>query len=174
MLLFLIGFMGAGKSYTGKSLAKQLNWQFIDLDDRIEEQEGCTISELFAKDGEHAFRLAEQESLRSLAGCQKLVIATGGGTPCFFDNMEWMNTHGVTIYLAASVELLAERLNAARSHRPLLAHLREEELVFFIEKKLEARTPFYKKASIVFRQRGNEDVVAHLLTQLADLKAWLK
>ncbi len=144
--------MGSGKSYTGKRLAQKLDVPFIDLDDRIEARQGQSISRLFATFGEAAFRQMEQEALHSLAKEENVVVATGGGTPCFFDNVEWMNQHGVTIYLKASPELLYQRLAPETDHRPLLQGKKEAELLHFLKTKLAERSSFYEQASVLVDQ----------------------
>ncbi len=147
--IYLTGFMGSGKTTLGKLLARELNATFTDLDHLIESREKTTISELFAKQGEEGFRQLERQVIRETAGMQNTVIATGGGAPCFFDNMEIMNQNGTTIYLYLSPEALTQRLLPARNHRPLIAGKSEEELYNFIQTKLKEREPFYRKASII-------------------------
>ena len=121
MRLFLIGFMGSGKSYVGSRLAEGLDMDFIDLDALIVEKAEKSIPEIFAEEGEMAFRTLERDCLRSLGSCDEVVVACGGGTPCFFDNMDWMNAQGMTIFLQTSVDLLAKRLLSEVAQRPLLA-----------------------------------------------------
>ncbi|GJM32644.1 MAG: shikimate kinase [Saprospiraceae bacterium] len=152
MRLFLLGFMGSGKTYTGKRLADRLNMPFIDLDDWIEKRQGRSISQLFSDYGEAAFRQMEKEALHSLIDYKRVVIACGGGTPCFFDNIIWMNQFGISIYLQASPELLYQRLISETSHRPLLKGKKETELLQFLSAKLEERVDFYNQASVVLNQ----------------------
>lgn len=153
MNIFLVGFMGCGKSTIGKMLAQELNLQLVDMDAVIEEQQQMAISQIFATKGESAFREIEKDTLHILGKKEKLLIATGGGAPCFFDNMEWMNQYGITIYLKMSAKALAHRLMSlpekARLSRPLLAGKTEPELAEYIEKTLEIREPFYSKSKIV-------------------------
>jgi len=159
--IYLIGFMGCGKSYMGKQLAEQLQWNFVDLDDYLETKEGTTISQIFEKGGESLFRQLERDYLTATGDFEKTVIATGGGCPCFFDNMEWMDVSGQTIYLKTPVPILVERLQAETAHRPLLAGKSKEELTTFIDQKLEERKGYYEQAQIVFEYRtGIEDVKA--------------
>lgn len=148
--IFLIGYMGAGKTTVGKVLSRQLGLSFIDLDHYIE---GCyhkTVGQLFAEKGEDAFRDIERRMLREVAAFEDVLVSTGGGAPCFFDNMEFMNGAGQTVYLKVSVEELAKRLELCKSTRPILKGRSGDELKAFIAESLEKREPFYSKASIVF------------------------
>lgn len=131
--VFLIGFMGVGKTTNGKKLAQALNRNFIDLDDLFVEQAGMSISDYFKVYGEENFRIKEREILQNLSIPEPAIIATGGGAPCFFDNMEWMNEHGITIYLQIPAAALAKRLAASKRHkRPLIQDMSEEEILNFI------------------------------------------
>ena len=147
--IFLIGFMGSGKTTIGKKLAALLPGKFIDLDDIIEEQEGMTISKIFVERGEEYFREKEAFCLRTLEAQENIVIATGGGTPCFHNNMEWMKLQGLTIYLRVRPHVLADRLQKEKDHRPLLLGKSGEELVHFISQKLMEREPFYLQSQLV-------------------------
>ncbi|WP_207424082.1 shikimate kinase [Desertivirga brevis] len=149
MKIFLIGFMGCGKTTFGKKLASKLGFRFIDLDKSIEQSAGITIPEYFKEYGETAFRVKEREVLQKTTVPDNSVIATGGGAPCFFDNMEWMNEQGATVYICLTPKALATRLESATDERPVLQGLKGEELERFIASKLEEREVFYKKASII-------------------------
>lgn len=152
--------MGCGKSYIGKRLAQQLGYEFIDMDDYLEAKEGMTISQIFAEGGESLFRKLEQSYLHATYDFEKTIIATGGGAPCFFDNIDWMNQHGQTIYLKTPVSILVNRLKKETAHRPLLADKTDQELEAFITKKLKERSLFYEQASTIFKyQTGQEDVI---------------
>jgi shikimate kinase len=148
MKIFLIGFMGCGKSTKAKQLAAKLDCQVIDLDAVMVEQEGKTIAEYFAAYGEAGFRELEKETLHHYPYPETCVVATGGGLPCFFDNMEWMNANGRTIYLQMEPSALVSRLHN-RQKRPLIADMDDEQLLAFIEIKLQERDPFYTKAQII-------------------------
>ena len=148
MKIFLIGFMGCGKSTMGKKLAGKLGYEFIDLDHQIENSMGTTIAEYFSVHGEAAFRKLESETLKTFDYPVNAVIATGGGTPCFFDNMEWMNASGLSIYIEMPAAALAKRLENGKEKRPLLRDLNEAEMVAFIENKLSEREVFYKRALV--------------------------
>jgi shikimate kinase len=146
MKIFLIGFMGCGKSTLGRKLATRLGYTLIDLDHQIEKIANSTIANYFSANGEEAFRKLESETLKTLDYPKNCVVATGGGTPCYFDNMDWMNANGLTIYIEMTPLALAKRLEQGIAKRPLLSNLSEEGIVHFIENKLEERNVFYKKA----------------------------
>jgi shikimate kinase len=148
--IFIIGYMGTGKTTVGKELAKSLSLTFVDLDVHIQSQYHKTVPELFEEMGESAFRKIEQQALREVAGFENVIISTGGGAPCFFDNMEIMNQAGTTIYIETSPEVLADRLLASKSVRPLIAGKSREELIPFIAKHLADRERYYKKADIIY------------------------
>lgn len=148
MKLFLVGFMGCGKSTKAKQLAARLNCPVIDLDAVIVDREQQSIAEYFAAHGEDGFRKLESETLKTYPYPETCVVATGGGLPCFFDNMDWMNAHGKTIYLQMEPAALVSRLHN-RQKRPLIAHMDDDQLLQFIEKKLAERNPFYRKAQLI-------------------------
>jgi shikimate kinase len=150
MKLFLIGFMGSGKTKLGKKVAHHLGFPFIDLDQLIEEKEGKTITTIFEEQGEEYFRQKETSILEDVINTHdQFVLSTGGGTPCFNDNMDLMNKVGKTIYLKLDSTILFGRLKSAQAKRPLIANLSEEELKPFIEKKLAVREGDYSKAQII-------------------------
>lgn len=160
MRLFLLGFMGCGKSYSGQLLAELFEVPFIDLDNYIEKKMGQTIRNIFEKKGEAYFRKIEKECLYEIKKKERIVISVGGGTPCFFDNMEWMNKNGLTVYIETPVSILANRLAANMEHRPLLKDFTKKDLESFIEKKLEERNPYYHQAQILYEQKEEEQDVA--------------
>jgi shikimate kinase len=146
--IFLIGYMGSGKTTVGKLLAARLGYSFIDMDVHIEEKMFKSISQIFTELGEEQFRLLEQQSLHEVAQFDHVVISTGGGAPCFFDNMEYMKGQGDTVYLKLSPAELAERLETSHANkRPLLANRKGEELQQFIAEGLEGREAYYAKAT---------------------------
>lgn len=149
MRIFLIGFMGSGKSTIGYHLAKQLGWDFVDTDKVITAHTGLSIPEIFSLHGEEWFRKKEQELLNSLLSVSNMVIATGGGMPCFADNMDSMNRNGITVYLRLSPEVLTERLLHGHTERPLLQNKSPEELSRFVKESLKQREYFYTKAKII-------------------------
>lgn len=140
--------MGCGKSTMGKKLAQKLGYTFIDLDHEIEKQLGTTIAEYFASHGENAFRKLESDTLKTFDYPANAVVATGGGAPCFFDNMDWMNENGLSVYIEMPASALAKRLESGKDKRPLLKDLNEVQMIEFIEGKLNERNVFYKRALI--------------------------
>jgi len=144
--IFLIGMMGSGKSYWLKQMAKWNKSVGYDLDALIEMNEEKTIAEIFNEDGEVYFRKVESKILRWFKEKKKYVVATGGGTACTQENMDWMKKEGVVIWLDESVDVLVKRLSNEKAHRPLIAHLSEKELAAFLEQKLVERHPFYQQA----------------------------
>lgn len=150
-LIFLVGFMGCGKSTLGKKVAQKTGYSFIDLDELIVKKTGMSISNYFETFGESSFRELERKVLHNFQNTSNAIIATGGGTPCYFDNMDWMNEHGKTIYLKMSPKALLSRLSQKEVEtRPLLKGKSTAELLEFITTKLEERTPFYSRAKIVY------------------------
>ncbi len=141
--IFLTGYMGAGKTTLGKALARDLGVQFIDLDWYIEERQHKTIRQLFDERGEESFRRTERCMLHEAGEFEDVVIATGGGTPCFFDNMDYMNRQGLTVFLDVDTDTLFRRLRSATRTRPILQGKSPDELRAFIGQALEARKPHY-------------------------------
>jgi shikimate kinase len=144
---FLIGFMGSGKSHWGKIWAGINQLSFLDLDEVIEAGEAATIAAIFETKGEDYFRNIEAAALRTCAGLENTIIACGGGTPCFQNNMQWMNAHGTTIYIACTSTEILDRVLLEKEKRPLLKKLNEAELLFFIEQKVKERESFYTQAT---------------------------
>lgn len=142
--------MGSGKSTLGNKLANKLNLPFLDLDLLIEEQEHSTIAEIFNQKGEDYFRALETTILKdSVVSNPKFVFSLGGGTPCFNNNMEFINENGTSIYLKYNAGILASRLLVAKQQRPLIADKNEEELKQYVEKLLTEREPFYNQSKII-------------------------
>lgn len=144
--IILIGYMGVGKTTVGKALAQELNLTFYDLDWYIEERYRRTVPQLFAERGEAGFREIEKRVLHEVAEFEDVVISSGGGTPCFFDNMDYMNGQARTVYLKASSDVLFRHLKMGKTERPLLKNKTDEELKQYIQDSLAAREPFYRKA----------------------------
>jgi shikimate kinase len=142
--------MAVGKTTYGKQIAEALQYNFIDLDALIEKEENKTIVEIFETVGEPSFRILEQQYLHKTFTLEKTLISCGGGTPCFFDNMEKMNENGLTVWLKASPVEIAYRVQNEKNKRPLLKNISNELLVNEIELKLQERTPYYKKATYNF------------------------
>lgn len=147
MRVILIGYMGAGKTTFGKALAQQMDMTFCDLDWYIEEQNRTTISQIFKNEGETAFREKEREALHKVMQQDNLILAVGGGTPCFYDNIDFMNQHAHTIYLSATPETLKAHIRMGGSKRPLVDGKTDEELTEFITTSLKKRESYYQKAA---------------------------
>lgn len=156
--IFLIGYMGAGKTTLGRALAKELNIQFIDLDSYIEERLCKSVSQIFAEKGEAGFRDIERRMLHEAGEFENVIISTGGGTPCFFDNIEYMNGQGTTVFLDVPIDRLFIRLSIARKKRPLIMNKSDEELRSFIAEQLGKRLPHYSKAKQKFVADQLEDI----------------
>lgn len=139
--------MASGKTTFGRALAKKAGWDFLDLDEEIERREGRTIPEILEGEGEEAFRQIESRVLKSTSGLSHTIISCGGGTPCHRDNMEFMTLHGMTLWLVASPERMAERILEAPGKRPLVAGMVKDELLEFISAHLRRRQPYYFKAN---------------------------
>ena len=146
--------MGCGKTTLGKKLAKDLNYNFIDLDTYIEKRTNKTITEIFDNKGEKKFRIVERESLIEVCKKDNIVIATGGGTPCFFDNMQEILVSGKAIYLKMKIKDLLERLETEKSQRPLIKNKSAKELENFIRNKLSKREYFYKKSDYILQGKN--------------------
>lgn len=144
--IIIIGYMGAGKTTVGKALAKELGVMFYDLDWYIESRMRKTVKQIFDEIGEEGFRKIERNMLHEVAEFENVVVSSGGGTPCFFDNMDYMNQLGETIYLKASPETLHTHLKMGKGVRPLLLNKTPEEVEIFIREQLKLREPFYNKA----------------------------
>ncbi len=155
--IFLIGYMGAGKTTLGKAFARELGLTFIDLDWYIEERFHKTVRQLFTERGEDGFRELERRMLHEVGEFEDVVISTGGGTPCFFDNIDYMNAMGDTVFLDVSIEVLFRRLKVAKQQRPLLADKNDEELMAFICEALQKRLPHYTRAKHLFSADQLED-----------------
>lgn len=144
--IILIGYMGAGKTTVGKALAKELELPFYDLDWYIEERYHRTVPQLFAERGEEGFRQLERQMLHEVAEFENIILSSGGGTPCFFDNMDYMNRQAQTVYLKASPDVLYQHLRMGKTERPLLKDKTPDEMRAYIEDSLRKREPFYRKA----------------------------
>lgn len=150
--IFLIGYMGCGKTTLGRALSRQMGYEFIDLDIYIENRYHRSIKELFALHGEEGFRKIERRMLEEVSEFERTVVACGGGTPCHFDNISLMNSKGITVYLTTPTERIAARLSlpGAKAKRPIIAGKTDGELKKFIDGNLKAREPYYSQASITF------------------------
>ncbi|MCK9449275.1 MAG: shikimate kinase [Bacteroidales bacterium] len=151
MRIYLIGYMGAGKTTLSKKLANLLGYNYIDLDQMFEERYKIEIDSFFKKYDEKAFRNIESQLLKETASLNSVVIATGGGTPCYHDNMSWMNQHGITVYLEMHPRSLFKRLILSKKKRPLVLSHRPAELLLFIKNHLVERNKFYNQAAIIIK-----------------------
>ena len=148
--IFLIGYMGCGKTTIGKILAEKMGYNFVDLDLFIEKKYLKTVSEIFAEMGQKKFRKIEQKCLAEVSDFEKTIIATGGGTPCYFDNLNKMNESVLTVYIRLTTKELFSRLESSQaSKRPLIADKKGEELHLFIQNGLKVREPFYLQAKLI-------------------------
>jgi len=148
--VFLIGFMGAGKTSIGKALSAKMKCSFVDIDLFIERRYHKTIRQIFDEKGEEDFREIEKKTLREIAEFEDVVISTGGGTPCFHQNMQFMNEQGITVYLKVTNDELVRRIKLNINARPLLKDLTDNSLRLFVEETMTTRTTFYDQAKIVF------------------------
>ena len=148
--VFLIGFMGCGKTTLGQAAGSRTGLRFIDLDALIEERCQMTVTQIFTRHGQEGFRRIERRTLAEAAAMTDVIVACGGGTPCFFDNIDLMNSAGLTVRLDASEATLLRRLKAGRDSRPLLAGKSDDELARFISDTLASRMPYYSKAAASF------------------------
>ena len=147
--IFLVGFMGAGKTTLAKKIASKLGYTWLDTDQEIEKKEGRKVSEIFEVRGEAYFRTLEKQFVDDLISNQQIVIATGGGLPCFNDNMSKLNKLGTTIYLERTPKELFQRVKQATNSRPLIAHKSDEELLEYIETTMEKRREIYLQSTII-------------------------
>lgn len=164
MRIYLIGYMGSGKSTLGNKLAREMGLTFVDLDKYIEERNCKTVPQLFADLGEPGFREKERKALEEISEFTDVIIATGGGAPCFYDNMELMNRTGITVFLDIHPSVLAERLQKSKTERPLIHGKSRTELIRFIDESLKLRIPFYSKARI--RMEKTQDMAARLKAEI--------
>ena len=170
--IFLIGYMGCGKSSLGRKLAKVANMEFMDMDSIIEQREGASISDIFNYQGEEYFRNAERALIEELGAAEgNMVISTGGGAPTWKDNMECMNSLGSTIYLRRTAKQIASRLSPhGRQKRPKLRGLNDEELVAFMTTNMAEREPFYSKAKycVDCAERSDAELIDYILQIVKD------
>jgi shikimate kinase len=165
-MIFLIGFMGSGKTHWGKKWASVSDYEFIDLDELIEKQEKMTVEKLFDKKGEAYFRKIEQELLKKIERNERLIVSCGGGTPCFSDNIQWMNEHGYTVYLYANPARLLENISGEIEKRPMFKKVNKGEIIFFIDQKLKERSVFYHQAQLTLQVPSlNEESIFQIIQQ---------
>jgi shikimate kinase len=146
--------MGTGKSHWGSIWAARHRYRFLDLDEMIEQDEGRSVLQIFEQQGEDYFRQKEAISLRNTEQLQPVIVSCGGGTPCFFDNINWMNSHGTTILLQSDPSIIMRNILSEQDKRPLVKNLNEAELLFFIEQKIKERAVHYQQAKICLSTDG--------------------
>lgn len=169
MRIFLLGFMGSGKSYWGRHLSQYLELPLYDLDEEIVQREGKSIASVFAENGETYFREKEKAMLHELAAQEAFLVSCGGGAPCFYDNMSFMKQQGLTIWLNPSVEVMVKRLEKKKEKRPLIKDLDHDALQAFVAQKLEERSVFYAQASLIV-----DPVPLNVATFAEKIKACIK
>ena len=153
MKIFLLGFMGCGKTHWGREISQKVGIPFFDLDEQIIESEGKSINEIFAEEGEEFFRLKEKEVLYLISEShESFVMACGGGTPCFYNNIDYMNKSGTTVWINCSVDCLFQRLKKEKEKRPLIRDLSDDQLRAFIIKKFADRKIYYQQASVIMKE----------------------
>jgi len=149
--IYLVGYMGAGKTTTARRLAQRLGWEVADTDALFEEKYKISVNDFFNKYDEPLYRKLESEVLKATEGLENVVVSTGGGTACYFDNMEWMNSHGLTVFLHISPKVAVDRVIHSRHKRPLAEGKSEEELTEFVNSHYASRMPFYEQARITVK-----------------------
>lgn len=174
MIISLVGYMGSGKSTTGKDLAKALGYQFIDLDDFIEKKYQLKIAEIFEKEGELGFRKKERETLKEVLTTTNIVLSLGGGTPVYYDNMDEIIKNSVSVFMRVQLPQLVKRLENKKENRPLIAHLNKEELTEFIAKHLFERNQYYEKAkyTISISNQSTLEILDQIMNHLKTEKIW--
>ena len=169
--IILIGYMGSGKTTVGKALSKETGMMFYDLDWYIESRMRKTVSQIFAEKGEEGFRKIEYNMLHEVAEFEDVIISCGGGTPCFFDNIDYLNQQGDVVYLKATPETLYKHLLMAKIERPLLKDKTPEELIDYITEHLKERAPYYEKAhyTLDVNVLDNNDKIATSVERIKSL-----
>ena len=166
--IYLVGYMGAGKSTAAKRLSNRLGWDVSDTDELFEAKYRISVCDFFHKYDEALYRKLESEVLKSTESLDNVVVATGGGTACYFDNMEWMNQHGLTVFLKISEKAVVDRLLHAKRKRPLAIGKSEKELTEFVQRHYIERLPFYEQARITVKAEDLD--LDDLVSQLEELR----
>lgn len=157
MKIFLIGFMGSGKTHTGRLISQKLGLPFFDLDEQVVNHQERSINEIFAKEGEEFFRQTEKEVLHILTESHEaFVMATGGGAPCYFNNIGYMKEAGLTVWINTPTEILFQRLVKEKDDRPLLRELSDDQLRSFIQKKIGDRRIYYEQADVIIQEEEGD------------------
>ena len=166
--IYLVGYMGAGKTTAARRLAQRLGWEVADTDDLFEAKYKISVCDFFNKYDEPLYRKLESEVLKETESLENVVISTGGGTACYFDNMDWMNQHGLTVFLRISQKAVVDRLVHAKRKRPLAEGKTEEELTAFVEQHYTERLPFYEQARITVKAEDLD--LDGLMKQIEELR----
>ena len=166
--IYLVGYMGAGKTTAARRLAQRLGWEVADTDDLFEAKYKISVCDFFNKYDEPLYRKLESEVLKETEKLENVVISTGGGTACYFDNMDWMNQHGLTVFLHISQKAVVDRLVHAKRKRPLAEGKSEEELAAFVEQHYTSRLPFYEQARITVKAEDLD--LDSLMKQIEELR----
>lgn len=166
--IYLVGYMGAGKTTAARCLAQRLGWEVADTDDLFEAKYKISVCDFFNKYDEPLYRKLESEVLKETEKLENVVISTGGGTACYFDNMDWMNQHGLTVFLRISQKAVVDRLIHAKRKRPLAEGKSEEELAAFVEQHYTRRLPFYEQARITVKAEDLD--LDGLMKQIEELR----
>jgi len=167
--IYLVGMPASGKSTTARWLARKLNWDWLDLDSKIEEDLGMSIPMAFELLGEDEFRLAEQKALRNTKHSVKVVVSCGGGTAASFDNMEWMKNQGLTLYLNPEISILAHRIASQPMQRPYFKGLSSEEILNKLLDMQEKRANFFSEAKIIWNKSEPEEFLYVAVNQFVDI-----
>ena len=152
--IYLVGYMGAGKTTTARRLAHRLGWEVVDTDALFEEKYKISVNDFFNKYDEPLYRKLESAVLKETETLENVVVSTGGGTACYFDNMDWMNSHGLTVFMRISPEAAVDRVIHSRHKRPLVEGKSEEELTEFVKQHYASRIPFYEQAKITVKSEN--------------------
>lgn len=162
--IYLVGYMGAGKTTTARRLAHRLGWEVVDTDALFEEKYKISVNDFFNKYDEPLYRKLESVVLKETETLENVVVSTGGGTACYFDNMDWMNSHGLTVFMRISPEAAVDRVIHSRHKRPLVEGKSEVELAEFVNKHYASRMPFYEQAKITIKAEDLD--LEHLLEKV--------
>lgn len=165
--IYIVGYMGAGKTTAARRLAQRMGWEVVDTDALFEEKYKISVNDFFNKYDEPLYRKLESEVLKATENLDHVVVSTGGGTACFFDNMDWMNQHGLTVFLRISPQAAVDRVIHSRHKRPLVEGKSEEELTEFVNQHYASRLPFYEQARITAKSEDFD--IERLMEAIKDI-----
>jgi shikimate kinase len=165
--IYIVGYMGAGKTTAARRLAQRMGWEVVDTDALFEEKYKISVNDFFNKYDEPLYRKLESEVLKATESLDHVVVSTGGGTACFFDNMDWMNQHGLTVFLRISPQAAVDRVIHSRHKRPLVEGKSEEELTEFVSRHYASRLPFYEQARITAKSEDFD--IERLMEAIKDI-----